>query len=249
VGDGVHPPLKTSTQNEAEKVIGNDAGKYQASLASHVASMRSAQQRLAEMRDLSKGFQPGATAEWRNKAGAYVKDVGTSLGLSPEQADSMASAIAKGDISKAQAFQKLAAQGAMESLKSAMATDNGTQAGRTTQAEFQLFAKNSPNIELDPASLDRMMNFVTRQYQMGSAELQGFTKYYKTGKDLQAWPSIWDEQAKSLGYVSPSVTSGTAKGSAGSATHQRVGVSKSGRAIIETSPGVWEYSDTKKQER
>jgi hypothetical protein len=196
--------------------------------------MRNVQQRLADMREMIKKFQPGASGEVRLQLGAWAKDLATSLGLSPEQADSIAQSLAKGDIGSAQAFNKLAVQGTLDILKAANP--------RFSQAEFGVISKNNPNILNDPLAFDKMQNFITHQYQMKSAEAQEFDKYRKAGGDILSWNAEWNKMAQELGYIKPKQVRGTAKASVGPSVDESVGVANNGRPIKLTPKG-WVYAD------
>ena len=228
------PPLRSPGELEYTKEAGKKVAQYQDDLYQSLDAMRNVQQRLTEMKGLVKEFQPGATGELRARVGAWLKDMAATLGLSPEQAESIATSAAKGDVSSAQAFQKLAVQGTLDILKAANP--------RFTQAEFAVISQNNPNIALDPASLDKMMNFVTKQYQMKSAESQEFSKYIKAGEDPLHWQDTWNRQARELGYVKPKLSTGTAKGSPGKPKEVSLGVSASGKPMRMTEKG-WVYDE------
>jgi hypothetical protein len=235
------PPRQTVAGGQFAKEEGQRYSKYATELGSQLSAMRGMQQRIGEMRQYATTFQPGATAEARLQLGRWVKDVGVTVGLSPEQADAIGQKIAGGDISSAQAFKKLAAQGAMEALKSAMQTGSGAGAGRITQAEFAIFLRNNPDIASDPQALDKMFNFITKQYQTTSVEQHEFSQYVKERNgDPTGWDAAWDQRAKELGFVAPAKEDRTAKGSPGKPSKTPIGTSASGRRMKLTNEG-WVY--------
>lgn len=223
------PPQQTVAGLKYQEDEGKRVSKYADDLNVSLEAMRQLQLRLGEMKQYITGFQPGATAEARLQLGRWLKDVGQSLGLSPEQSDKVATGIAKGDISNAQAYQKLAVQGALDMLKAANP--------RFTQAEFGVISQNNPNIALDPAALDKMMNFITKQYQFKSAEQSAFSDYVKGGGDITQWDTEWNKLAQQYGYIKPAKETGTAKGSKGSHQVQPVFTDTEGKRIRLTPKG------------
>lgn len=197
------PGRKTVTGNKFEEKTGTDIADYQTQLSESLDAMRNVQQRMTEMKDLVKQFQPGASGELRLKLSSWLKDLSVTLGLSPEQADSVGRSVSKGDISSAQAFQKLAVQGTLDILKAANP--------RFTQAEFGVISQNNPNIALDPESIDKMLNFMTKQYQLKSAEMQEFDAFRKGGNDLGGWHAYWNRRAQELGHIKPTTTERSGK--------------------------------------
>lgn len=228
------PPIKELANVDFEKGVGTKMSAYHEDLTQSLEAMRSMQQRLGDMREFIKNYQPGATSELRLQLGSHIKDLAVSLGLSPEQSDSIARSLSKGDVGSAQAFQKLATQGTLDVLKAANP--------RFTQAEFATISKNNPNLLNDPAAFDKMQNFITKQYQMKSAESQEFSKYVAAGKPLVQWPSTWNKQAQELGYIKPTVVKAAAKTSSGQSSSEAVGVALNGRPIKLTDKG-WVYAD------
>lgn len=217
------PPLKTVSGLEFEKGMGKEGTEYAGDLSKSVEALQSLQQRLGEMRGLIKNFQPGASATLRLQLSSWLKDTATTLGLSPEQSNQIATSVGKGEIADQQAFQKLATQGTLDILKAANP--------RFTQAEFGVLSKNNPHMDLDPASFDKMQNFMTKQYQMKSSELQEFTKYMQGGNEYLGWPDKWNHLARELGYIAPTMVRGASKGSAGESSASRAGISISGRPM------------------
>lgn len=231
----VAPEVKTPAGKALDEAGGKDLGDYSKQLNSRVEAMRDVQNRFGEMRKLVGDFRPGAAGEMRAKLGSWVDDLAKSLGLSPEQARKMSKTVGGGDISSAQAFQKLAVQGAMEALQAAMNN------GRITQGEFGVFRQNSPSLAMDADAIDKMMNFVTRQYQLASTEQAEFNKFRKTNADVLSWPSVWNARARELGYFPVVEAEGSGKGSPKARTQATVNVSKSGKRIRLNDQGVYEY--------
>lgn len=227
-----------------EEARGKDLADYETKLDDRVGAMRDLQARIREMRSYVQeankgGFRTGASAELRSKMAAWAKDL-TAIGMSTERADAVGKLFAGGDFSNAQAFNKLATQGAMEALGAAM--DGG---GRRTQAEFLMFARNSPSIELDPAAMDKMLNFSTKQYLSGTAEQRELNKYRKDGGDLRDWPTYWTKRAEDLGYVDPAIETGTAKGSITQPLRVPATLSNTGKRMYQLPDGRWSYTAPK----
>jgi len=235
IGSG-GPPVKTVAGLEYEKDTGKSIGQYQEDMGKSLEAMRSLQQRLGEMKGLVKNFQPGASGEMRLQLGTWAKDLATTLGVSPAQADSIAQSLAKGDVSSAQAFQKLAIQGTLDILKAATP--------RFTQAEFATVSnKANPNLLLDPMAFDKMANFFTQQYNFKSAEQQAFTKYQQAGQPVEAWPSVWNSESKRLGYIKPTFITGAGKGSNAKPSETATDVDTDGRPIyFDSKTSKWRYS-------
>ena len=232
VGAGTAPRNTTLTNKAFDEDTGKKVSAYAEDLGASLDALRNVQMRLAEMKTLVKDFQPGASGEARTKLGSWTKDLAVTLGLSPAQSESISQSIAKGDISSAQAFQKLAIQGTLDILKAANP--------RFTQAEFGVLTQNNPNIMLDPGSLDKMMNFMTKQYLFKTAEQQEFDAFRKGGEDLAGWQVYWNKRAQELGYIKPTEVRNASKTSLGKPTEEPVGVSRSGKKARLTSEG-WVY--------
>jgi hypothetical protein len=226
-------PQNTSVTAKAfDEDTGKKVAAYAEDLGGSLDALRNVQLRLTEMKDLVKNFQTGASAEYRLKAGAWLRDLGVSLGLSPKQADTIGESMAKGDIGSAQAFQKLAVQGTLDILKAANP--------RFTQAEFGVLSQNNPNLMLDPASLDKMMNFMTRQYLFKSAEQREFNAFREGGGDLRSWNAAWDARSRELGFIKPLELQGVTRGSSTKASELPVTNTRSGKTARLTDKG-WVY--------
>jgi hypothetical protein len=233
------PTNRTLEGNALQTKLGDNAAKYADDLAAKVGAMQTFQQRLTEIKDLVKHWQPGATSELRATLAAHLKDMALAAGLSPEQSNALAASVSKGDISSQQAFVKLANVGAMEALRGAM------DSGRITQGEFAVFARSNINPSLDPQALDKMSNFATRQYLMSSAELQNFTKHTETGGSMLQWPDKWNKLSRELGYVQPSLIKDQSKGSPGAGSETATSLDLNGRPIYWVPGKGWTYTAPK----
>ena len=234
------PQPMTVSGVEAEKGLGNDAKDYVKSLNDKVSTMRELTGRFNEMRDKIGNFTPGAMGEYRQVLGSWVKDIGQTLGLSPEAANALATKLAKGDIGDAQAFQKLAIQGAMEAVRAAQGS-----AQNISNADFAAFLKSNPSLATDPKALDSMMNYASEQYRKATIEQNELFAYRDQGGDLAKWPNEWNKRSIELGLTKPVKTTGTAKGSnpATPKTRSAVGTDLSGRKIKQAPDGTWVYED------
>ncbi len=232
------PQPMTVSGLEAEKGLGGDAKDYVKSLNDKVSTMRELSGRFNEMRDKIGNFTPGALGEYRQILGSWVKDIGQTLGLSPEAANALATKLAKGDIGDAQAFQKLAIQGAMEAVRAAQGS-----AQNISNADFAAFLKSNPSLATDPKALDSMMNYATDQYRKATTEQNELFAYRDAGGDLAKWPSVWNQRSIELGLTKPVKTTGTARGSLPSTpqTRSAVGTSNSGRRIKQMPDGSFVY--------
>lgn len=229
---------RSPAQLKYEENAGTDTAKYESNLNDRVDAMRDLSVRINEMRDQMKNFQPGAAANYRLKLGSWGKDLGAYVGMSPEKAAAFGDKLAGGNISSMQDFQKVAVTGAMEALRSAM------QSGRITQGEFAVFQKNNPSIEMDPDALDKVTNFLTKQYQTASAEQQELGKYKATGADVTGFREYWNRKAQELGHAAPAVATGQGRGSVKPAVTQRVGTSLGGHKIVmNPTTHQWEYEE------
>lgn len=229
------PPRTTVTTKANDEAAGKDMAQYAEDLGGKITAMGDVQTRFGEMRMLMKDFRPGASGEMRTKLGGWLNDLAQSFGLSPEQAKRVSSVLNSGDFSSAQAFQKLAVQGAMEALRAAM------EKGQITQGEFGVFRQNTPSVTMDPRAMDKMMNFVARQQAYYTTELEEYTKFRQSGGDLQSWKSTWSKKAKDLGYTVPTLRSGSGMGNPEQPSSSRLSRDKSGRAIYQLSDGSWSY--------
>lgn len=229
------PPRETVGSVKFKQEEGQRGSKYAGEMEDSLEAMRQVQLRISEMRNYVKNFPTGATAEARIQLGRWLKDMAGTLGLSPQQSEQIASSVAKGSIADAQAFQKMAVQGTLDILKAANP--------RFTQAEFGVISQNNPNITLDPQALDKMLNFITKQYQYKSAEQREFASFMKENGDFTQWNPLWNKMSQDLGFVAPAFEKGSARNSVVSRERTPIGTSNSGRKMRLNKDGLWEYDD------
>lgn len=228
---------------EAEKKYGGEFGAYQAGLDDKIGALADLSTRVGQMTKYQQDFRSGATAEMRGKGAAWAKDILLSFGVPQAQADTVANGMAGGKIDSMQAFQKLSVQGAMEALKSAMQNSSGGNAGRMTQAEFGIFAKNNPSLETDPRAIEKIYAFLAEQYRKGLAEQAFVSRELKRGAPIQEIRSTW-AQMQGASSNAPTVTQGVIKGTTkppGGAQTSKLGTSLSGKKIRQNAEGDWEY--------
>jgi len=240
----LNPAMEKANVASAE-----DFAKEQAALNSRVDALQDVQMRLGKLRELQTQFRSGATSEVRATAAAYAKDIASLFGM-PKMAQGLADGIAQGKLEALQEFQKLAVQGAMENLKSAMASSTGTQAGRLTQAEFGIFQKNSPSIAMDPNAMEAMFNFATEQYKRALQMQKFYADQRSQGVPLHQIPVNWNQQLAAEGQAPKNVT-GAAQGArqpfrapAPAAPSAQRATSLSGKPIkLNPQTGMWEYEE------
>lgn len=201
--------LSPKTQQELakgyqEKRFANTA-EYEKGLNESVAQAADLNIRQQEINKALQDFQTGGGKEARSKLAQYAQAV-------PGMPKSVVNGIAGGDLSAAQEFQKLQVANAMEQLRLAM---GGT--GRITQSEFAAFQQANPNLNSDPDMVQKVMNFVTRQYQIKRDEQQTFNKWLADGKNPNDFRAFWDQESERKGYVKPDLLA-TPKGSAAAAS-------------------------------
>lgn len=177
-------------QTPAEKQFSTDsagnAAKYRSGLNERVATGQDLMMRIGESEKLLKDFQAGGGEGVRVQLAQVAQAVGAP--------QNMVDGIARGDLGSAQAFQKIVVSQAMEALKQSMSTTGGTGAGRITQAEFQVFQKANPNLELDPRALEKIYGFAKKVHARDFSEQQGFQRWIDAGRDPAKFQPSWASQ-------------------------------------------------------
>jgi hypothetical protein len=191
------PSAADAAQAEGDKQFrGQRAQKiaaYEDGLNNRVQQGQDLNMRLqAQVQDL-KNFRAGGGTETR----AHIAQAAQALGMPKNIVDG----IAGGDLGSIQAFDKLAAQTAMEQLKQSMGGS-----GRITQAEFKVFSERNPNPSTDPEAIGKMFAFATHVMQRDMAEQRAYNAYLKNGGDPADFPNVWTSMAMKLGYVDPAAT-------------------------------------------
>lgn len=241
-------PTGSSTQidpamEKAKLGYADEFTKYRSGLDDKVASLQDMNDRIGQMRQYMSQFRTGATAEVRGKLAAMAKDVTMNLGMSADQSTALANRIQGGDLAAAQAFQKLSVQGAMEALKGAMQTGTGASAGRVTQAEFQIFVKNNPNLDTDPRAIEKVHNFVAEQYRKALGEQSYVSDAFSTGTPLDKIRSSY-AQSQGRGLAPPRLVTGNAMGTTGPNTNIPIGLDMGGKKMQQNpKTGLWEYQE------
>jgi hypothetical protein len=172
--------MQDITKSQAEGL--NTGGiAYKNGLDTTVQTGNDLMTRIAESRRALDQFKPGMGAE------SYLNVARAAQAA--HMPDGLVKAIAGGDVASIQEFQKLSAQQAMETLKSAMGGS-----GRITQAEFKVFQQNNPNIELDPNAIKKIYDFAEKTHRRNVAEQASMRTYLKEGNDISQWPAEWTKR-------------------------------------------------------
>lgn len=205
--DQAKATVATANAGQQAYAKGSNEGAvdYEKGLNARVQAGQDLMMRLQESRDALTKFSSGGGTEARTKIASLAQAFGAP--------QAMVDKIAGGDLGAAQEFQKLAAQQAMETLKSSLG--NG---GRITQAEFKVFQQNNPNLDTDPRAIEKVYNFASKVYGRDQAEQDALNKYKTSGNDMSTFPNYWANQNRSNGFVTPQAVTGQAKGTQGPAT-------------------------------
>ncbi len=182
---------QTAGEKQFETGSAENAVKYRASLNEKVSQGQDLMLRVGESEKLLQDFKAGGGEGVRAQLAQMAQAVGAP--------QAVYDGIARGDLGSVQAFQKLVVSQAMEALKQSMASQAGTGAGRITQAEFQVFQKANPNLELDPRALKKIYDFTKTVHARDYAEQQGFQKYIEEGKDPAGFQPYWAQQIHNRG--------------------------------------------------
>lgn len=152
--------------------------------------------RIQDMRDVLT-FDPNSATPRRK----YFAEIAQSFGAP----DSMVKGIAGGNLADIQQFQKMAITNSMEALKSDM------DSGRITQAEFQIYKENSPNIGLLKSATEGIFNRAQERNALALRKQQEFATYkadsLKSGKVPDGFDSQFNDGLVKSGAVNPQVTS------------------------------------------
>jgi hypothetical protein len=176
-------PLGTPTAPTTAQSAGLDyiAKTYYPQLQQAAQQATQVKNMLGEARSLIRNFDPGRAAEWRTDAARWA----TAAGMSPDTV----AAIQGGDVSSAQALQKLTTTMATQWMRQA---NEGNAAVRSVQ-EWQKFQAAFPNIENDPKAIGKMYDFMDFVASLTQAEQRGFDQYKAIpGADVTTWPGKWN---------------------------------------------------------
>lgn len=195
------PNLGYSTK--AAEALQTEAG----SINSQLADAQGLMQRIAQSREAMKKFQAGGGMDTR-------VDLAKLAQVIPGMPKSVVDAIAGGDLSAAQEFQKYAAQEALETMRQALANDTG-KASQGNRIAMQLFIKNNPNIDTDPNAIERIFNFQTQLHNELLNKSNMITKYIQdpaSVKDPAIFNNMYANSQIASGNVNPQMVLGQGKG-------------------------------------
>lgn len=162
----------------------NFAG-YENALNGRVETGQNMIMRNEEALKLMQGYAPGAGADVKLGISKYLDAMGMH---------DLATKVNGGQVSNAQALQKLFLTGAMEATKQSMQTDSG-MAGRMTQAEFLQMQKALANINTTPDAIRFMMGLTHKLYDKDFAEQQELQKAKSAGTfNPLTWPAEWSKR-------------------------------------------------------
>lgn len=181
----------------AETKLGEAAGDYAKDLNERVHGQQQLMLRLKEMEPLLEKARTGGGSEARGALAKFAQAFNAPEGLVDK--------IAGGDLAATQELQKFFVQSSTEVLRSLLV------GSRMTNLEFDQFMKNNPNLETDPRAIEKMLNFVTRAYNVDSTEQNELTQFRKRGGDLTQWPNEWNQKLRAEGTVNTTERSGYAQ--------------------------------------
>lgn len=144
---------------------------------------------LGEARALLKDYSPGRGAELRSEAARLLEALPGANPSSP-----LIRAVAGGDVSNAQAFQKLTVAMATQWMRQA---NEGNSAVRSS-TEWAKFQNAFPGLENDPRAIQKMYNYMDFLADMSKKKLEKFHEFQATpGYDIVRFPSMWNDFAAS----------------------------------------------------
>ena len=190
-------PLQTPQAQKFVDARAADAAKEFEGINNRVRTSTQLITNVAEARQALKEFNAGGGTEIRSK----IAKMAQAVGMPNNAVDK----IAGGNLGAIQEFEKIAAQQAMESLKSSLATDTSS-GGRILQTEFELFRKANPNLDTDPRAIEKVYTFLENQHAKNLREQQESSNYLKKGGDPAEWGVEWSKRLTQPSTV-PTVTS------------------------------------------
>lgn len=145
-------------------------------------------QYIGEAKMLLKNFDTNRASELRTDMARW----GRSVGL-PEDTTNK---IAGGDVSNAQALQKLMIYTGTRGMAVA---NEGNAAVRSVQ-EWNKFMEANPNLTNDPKAITKMYDFMSFLADLTKSEQKQYNTYKSTpGADVTAWPAKWNDIATEMG--------------------------------------------------
>lgn len=144
-----------------------------------------AKQLMTEAKSLMTNFDPNRASEVRAGAARWLESI---PGISK---DTVAN-VAGGDVSNAQALQKLMIIAATQGMAQA---NKGNAAVRSVQ-EWQKFQEANPNITTDKNAITKMYDYMNFQADMTKQEQRSYDEYRsRPNADVTTWPAKWNDFA------------------------------------------------------
>ena len=141
---------------------------------------------LGEARSLLRDYTPGRGAELRTEL-ARLLEAGGADPNGP-----VVRAVANGDVSNAQAFQKLTVAMATQWMRQA---NEGNAAVRSS-TEWLKFQNAFPGLENDPKAIQKMYNYMRFLADMTQQKQKSYQNFERApGYDIAQFPSKWNEFA------------------------------------------------------
>lgn len=176
------PGIASPVQQGYLEARGKELGQYQATVDNNVTTMAQMMTTVKEAQKAMQDFKPGGGAETYAKIASFAQALGAPQWLVDK--------IGNGDLSASQEFNKLMVDTTMSRIRAALMGIGGS---RINQQEFEKFEANNPNIDVDPRAIDKIFKFWNHVYQMSKDEQSSFRQHVKAGKDIQDWPTAWQD--------------------------------------------------------
>lgn len=170
--------------------------------------------RITMSRDAQTKFKAGGGAEARSKMAQMAQAV-------PGMPSSVVDALAGGDLSALQVYDKFASQEAMATMRKSLESDDG-KGSQGNRISMQEFFKKNPNITTDERASEKLFNFLTTDHANLLAQHDHFASFVKdpnNPKSLTAFDNSWAHKALDDGIVNPQIVTGQAKGLADAAAN------------------------------
>jgi hypothetical protein len=183
-GTQVAGPVGMTRTPEATKFAEGRAGTatdYEKSLNGRVEEGHASMLQLGEMADAMKQIRTGGGQEARTKLAGIAQAMGMP--------DKIINGIAGGDYAATQEFQKLASLSVLTQLRASLQGQ-----GKVNRNEFDVFLKNSTNLETDPRAIEKLFAVRQRAYARDVLEQSAFNDYIDSGKNPANFPSYWASQ-------------------------------------------------------
>jgi len=154
--------------------------------------------RISDMRTILSAFDPNSGTPTRKR----VAEMAQASGMP----DNVVNKIAGGDLAALQTFQKLAVTNSMEALKSDM------ENGRITQAEFQIYKDNNPNIGILKSATENIFNRAQERNKLALDKQKAYVEYKKkaieSGHIPDNFSSYWNNHLQDSGVVKNEISGG-----------------------------------------